>query len=1805
MKKINRIIPIFMALVLFVMSILPTYASDVGSESLQSTVTSTLYYYDDFSSSTAVVGTRGISGADCRVENGYLQMSIADSETSCSYIATIDKDGGIPINSQNVIVEFELLTTAEAGVGYGYVQYNHKTDSSTGKVKNATTFGFNGLGLRTKYSASEDTTTITQNQVVKLGMKLDLTNGKYYVYKYNSDSEQWLELGYKSNSASEDPLTVMKFVLNTKDGVTNGNVIIDNFIIYTASDFVEDVSALLPPATPVDPPALPTLYYYDDFSSSTANVGKRVISNANYAVEDGYAQISLKEDKTSCYLKTIMNDAIPKESTNVIVEFELSTSTEAGVGNGWINYHYGTTSSGSMSFSQLIAYDGFDITDYSSKEKITTITKDQLVKYGIKLDLTTGTYTIHVYNSNTKQWSDALATVEKSASTADLSELRFIFKDSARDALMDNVAVYTAGNFVEDVSDLLPQPEEPTPTEKPTSPTEPKIYFYYDFNDGAVTIGSKSVTTKTKLTEIDEYAKLQRSPGATGSYYLKAKMDEAISKESKNVIVEIDLSTTAETGVGVGFMNYNSGLTSAGANSFTATIAYEGFKIFSMYQGSDEIAAITKDQFVKLGIKLDLTTGSYTVHLYNNDTKQWTNAVANVTKNSGSTQDLSEMRFIVSEEAPDESNVLIDNFVVYTADDFYENLSELLPNPDEVQPMPADKYPVPTVTPPANTHPRVMFTAEDLPTIRQNLTHAENAEAYEMFKVLKEKDYSGKLEKSDSKNYDKEGLAIIEAKAFDYILNRDSSDEAVANSAIENGQEAVAALKNYLSTFYCQLSGTNYRDAGHALFTAAEVYDWCYDLIKDDETSRAFIVAKCQFISLRYMEVGFPPVTQSCVSGHGAEAQTLRDWISLAIATYDEYPDIYNYVVGMYFEEFVPARNYLYQSGGHYQGSSYGPYRFRWDLYAQILLSNMSKVDDVESVYVEEAAQVAYHWIYSRRPDSELLREGDDGNEKTSGMNVWYNNVSEMLFLASNFYKDGVLKKEFLNNVFVDNGFDNITSVQMLALNDPTIQVKSVKELPLTKYIGSPLGSVLARTGWTMGETSPDVLAYMKIGETWTGGHNHRDAGNFQIYYKGILASESGAYVSFNDDHDKNYNKSSIAHNTLAITSTANPTGEQRKPTLGEITYETFVPEGEAHTGEVIGQEFGPDIYTPEYTYIAGDIADAYDDNVQEAVRSMLFMPLEDEEHPAAFIVFDRITTAEANSTKTFMIHMQSEPTISGNVTTITNTEDNYNGMLTNQTLLPINATITPIGGEGKEHMIGDTNYAPKDTYDLALFEKGWGRVEVSTTTAVENQTDYFLNVMYVNDANVTLEMEEAEVIYGSAGAKADAVVGAKVFNRVAMFNTEKARTAETIAFSIPEDEDVTSYKVNVAGLLEGTWTITTSNGTQTAVATQEGGIVYFSAPAGNCTLTRSGDENTKEFTQNKPVVEESGIDIRVNGRWLYTPVEAEKSEDEFYLPLETLFAVTNAEVNYTEESVTINVLEVDIEVTKTCVTATLPNGTKKETMDIKVKEDDILVPGSFLLEVFGTDIKIEQDAVSEIVDVTIKIVDPVEIFDYSELYPNAIEVQKAYHLAEQDVVTSIWWAMDGEMGTYWGASGLEGAELGYFDLGQVYTLDEILVSYSRRKLRTATLGIAVSIDGENYTRVWEQWTSEIGPNGEFESIDMGDVKARFVKFFGYGTSRGDVWNSFCEIVFCGEAISPSEPTPEIDPTPTPVSDFNEDDYHSGADNADSPENSNATNVTAGKTATGDNSNILLWSTLLIFAVVGFISVIIICRKEL
>ena len=228
----------------------------------------------------------------------------------------------------------------------------------------------------------------------------------------------------------------------------------------------------------------------------------------------------------------------------------------------------------------------------------------------------------------------------------------------------------------------------------------------------------------------------------------------------------------------------------------------------------------------------------------------------------------------------------------------------------------------PRIKPESGVHPRLMFRAEDLEVIRANLEAPENSYAYEEYKKLVATECDGVIKGELSYNEIGKILTTIESKAFEYALN---GDPVV-------GCDAINAIANVMLTATYSHIPDSSRPMGQVMMTAAEVYDWCYDLMTDE--IKAAFVAACESIVTPGMEMGFPPAKQGTISGHGSEGQVLRDWLAFAIATYDEYPDIYEFVAGEIFDKFVPVRDYYYKSGAIHQGNNYGPYRFNFDLWS-------------------------------------------------------------------------------------------------------------------------------------------------------------------------------------------------------------------------------------------------------------------------------------------------------------------------------------------------------------------------------------------------------------------------------------------------------------------------------------------------------------------------------------------------------------------------------------------------------------------------------------------------------------------------------------------------------------------------------------------------------------------------------------------------------------------------------------------------------------------------------------------------------
>jgi len=779
-------------------------------------------------------------------------------------------------------------------------------------------------------------------------------------------------------------------------------------------------------------------------------------------------------------------------------------------------------------------------------------------------------------------------------------------------------------------------------------------------------------------------------------------------------------------------------------------------------------------------------------------------------------------------------------------------------------------YSSPTIWP-QQAHPKVMFNAGNIEEIRANLTASQNSAAYQEFQRLI--GLSAKSQTFSTLNgyWDESYECMIEALAFDYAINGNT----------QNGNYAIARMKEYLSKVTAK-NGTSdsmsYRYYGAIIFHAAEVLDWCYPLISSSDANA--IIGYCDTLIQRleiYTKGDSNKINgQGGITSHGSENQLLRDILALGIATYNtnsdakfHRTDIYPLAMGRLQDEYVPVRNYIYQSGTTHQGSEYGWYRFYWDLCAETLVERMKQYNSVTLFDRDAMKDVLYGMIYSRRPDGRFFTEGDNQHS-----DYWYyNNLNRQAAkLAGDLFDDEYFKGEYRNMVgsemsgdtpvFQNNtnfkNYMSFNSVQWLIMNNPEVPFTTERAaLDKSKYFGGPIGKIYAKTGWGYSKTGPKdygvAAAEMKIGEQYSANHDHLDAGTFQLYFRGLMTGDYGSQNqenSYGDSFDKNYYKRTVAHNGITIYKSGESWATTLDPLTGTTSYASSNDGGQLASNEeknydtwttripfrrasVINHSIADD---NSYSYIKGDITNAYDSSKADAVvRSMAFLPTGQAGAPAVMVVFDKVTSDSSSYTKKFLMHTAAEPTVTNNnrvqydntntLTYSNGTSVTYGGRLVMNTLLPASATITKVSGT----KVGSTTYSgPSET----KFEPEWGRVEVQA--ASEGKTTKFLNVLTLSD---TYRVPADATMIGTEGT--DKLLGARIkyegyYDMVAMFaDTGASSLSESASFTVSgEDEDV---KIFIFGLGDGRWTVK-KDGARVGV---------YDVNGTDGTLTLTGDSGT------------------------------------------------------------------------------------------------------------------------------------------------------------------------------------------------------------------------------------------------------------------------------------------------------------------------------------------------------------------------
>jgi len=356
--------------------------------------------------------------------------------------------------------------------------------------------------------------------------------------------------------------------------------------------------------------------------------------------------------------------------------------------------------------------------------------------------------------------------------------------------------------------------------------------------------------------------------------------------------------------------------------------------------------------------------------------------------------------------------------------------------------------------------------------------------------------------------------------------------------------------------------------------------------------------------------------------------------------------------------------------------------------------------------------------------------------------------------------------------------------------------------------------------------------------------------------------------------------------------------------TLDLLTVEDIIDVGTV--AETKGVYIGPNEKTPEFSYIKTDLTDAYggrrinkttgktlkqdliakgytatpeeqlpvdvmnptyfeqyetQPKLSDYKRSMVFMDLNNETYPAAFICFDKIDSTDASFEKNWLLQFPAKPVVSGNTTTVTNTYDNNNGKMVVKTLLPESPDIEIIGGSGKEAWVDGANYTSagniqggdeageeiEDETNTATEQTyGW-RIEVSPPSAAK--ADLFLNAMYVTDADSTaaeLPMTKVEI---------DKFIGVTLLDRFVLFSKTSTPEADAFTVTVPDNNNGAIMSTLITDIAPGMWAVASSNSTTRYYEVGEDeNALYFKGLPGSYTITPASGVTATQISYSEMV---------------------------------------------------------------------------------------------------------------------------------------------------------------------------------------------------------------------------------------------------------------------------------------------------------------------------------------------------------------
>ena len=771
-------------------------------------------------------------------------------------------------------------------------------------------------------------------------------------------------------------------------------------------------------------------------------------------------------------------------------------------------------------------------------------------------------------------------------------------------------------------------------------------------------------------------------------------------------------------------------------------------------------------------------------------------------------------------------------------------------------------------------HPRLLLTKEYIEFLKENKDRDDIKPSYDMVMTYADRALP---EKFDTLS---DGINIhLASRAFCYAVGAADKNYArtTVDLAIKYLETAVTSQTYVISV---------YKDYGMAALACAEVYDWCYGAMTGAQKTKLGELIRNMLYSSN-QPCSPDKVEEWSHIADKAVGQPLIYNCGIAIALYDEYPEIYETIMPVVQGPMAEIVKIYGQAGALSDGSI----AYSRDYYAFTIATMFERMGAVN--FYGDQTPIGYKMLYSKTPYGAYIKQGDDFSQP----NYVIGENNGRTELQRNFAFPGVQFEDpylYFQYAKVDN---NSKSLEKLLYYIPKKQIepKTPDDLPLAYYVGEPRSEIMARTSWQDGINSPAVAAYMNMNNRRTGDHDHASIGSFQIYYKGPLTMPAGIYSGegWGGSHWANFASRTIAQNCITVydpsekfvfgekSAESNDGGQKmvRSKSGGYVINKLEEHMSDSNLRAVTESHYiGPNEKTPAFSYIKGDLTKAYSDSKMASYkRGMVFMDLFNEEYPAAMVVFDRVVSKNASFQKKFLLQSCFEPAIENNRIIITVTEDGANGKLVNNTLLPEKTNIEAVGGKGMEFSVNGVNYPPeKPSTGTEYYMGGW-RSEISP--AEENKEDIFLNAMYVTDAEgnaADLAMIKEET---------DKMVGVTVRDRQVMFS----KSGEFIdgEFDVTvRDNGYGEVMCLLTDVKEGKWKVAGNNTELILESAGDSHCLMFAGNPGMYVVTPyTGSNAAAQLSFEEAEKEKLGdYQVTYNEKFIRLPDETKLMHNETYI---------------------------------------------------------------------------------------------------------------------------------------------------------------------------------------------------------------------------------------------------------------------------------------------------------------------------------